>query len=192
MRLPLFRPPPPSLCPRPQAPWSRRRRLQASSQGQLQTASWVPRRRGPAPPLPPLPAGLSLCQPRSYKLSLTHIPAPPRALTLGLLDAHPQGAHTRAACMQGGGGGREEGRNRRATHAQTAWARGRGGEAREPAAAEGGGARAGKRDREETLGGQRMGWRGLTGCSRGGNSTSSWHRERGVLWLGPVEHESIA
>ena len=70
----------PAPYPRPQATQNRGRHLRASSQGQLQTASWVPRRRGPAPPLPPLPAAPSLCQPRAH--TLTHTSAPPASTHL--------------------------------------------------------------------------------------------------------------
>lgn len=114
----------------------------------------------PAPPSAPRrPEPLSATRLQAH----THISAPPRAHTLGLPGAHPQGAHTLAARMQGGVAAAEEGRNRRAVHAQTAWARGRGGEAREPATAEGGGAQARRQ----------AGRRGDSGRTTGGPSRAS-------------------
>lgn len=181
MRLPLFRPTPPAPAPRPmpcsrlQAPWSRRRRLQASSQGQLQTASWVPRRHGPAPPLPRLPAGPSLCQPRAYKLTHTYPRCHARAHSGCLAHTRKRRTHWPHACR--GVAETEERRNRRAVHAQTAWTKGKGGEAGEPAAVKEGGAQAIRQERRRGDSGRTTdepsrAWRRLTSCSRGGNSTN--------------------
>lgn len=75
-------------------------------------------RTRPAPPSAPRrPKPLSATRFQAH----THISAPPRAHTLGLPGAHPQGAHTLVARMPGVGvAAAEEGRNRRAVHAQTA------------------------------------------------------------------------
>lgn len=86
----------------------------------------------------------------------------------------------------------EERRNRRAVHAQTAWSRGKGGEAREPAAVEGGGSQGRKQegrrgDSERTTGEpSRAGENSL--AAPGVETPPTPDREREVLWIGLMEH----
>lgn len=171
-------------CLRPQAPWSRRRRLQAASQSQLQTASWVPRRHGPAPPLPRLPAGPSLCQPRAYKLTHTYLRRHARTHSDCLAHTRKGRTHWSHACRGWGWRRpRKEGTDGRCTHRRPEL----GEEEERPGnlrlRREGAHRRESKRDAEETP--EDNGWavkgrRGLTGCSRGGNSSNPCHGERGV------------
>lgn len=105
MRQPTLQPRWPALYPRPPAPQSWGRRLQASSQGQLQTAS-----RSPGAADPPRPS-LRSPQPRAFvSHALTHGSAPPARTHPGSPGAHPQGARALAARTQGSGGagGRKE------------------------------------------------------------------------------------
>lgn len=141
--------PRPAPYPRLQAPGSRGRRPQAPSQGQLQTASRVPRRRGPAPPLPPLP------QPRAFvSHALTRIRPPARTR----LPAHTRKGRAHPPLARRGERAAEEGRNcpAAARHTALAGGRGRGREAREPEAGAGG-ARRGLSESRTTDGPSRAG-----------------------------------
>ena len=149
MRQPPLQPRWPALYPRPPAPQSWGRRLQASSQGQLQTASRVPRRRGPAPPLPPLPAAPSLCQPRAHtriRAARAHTPGLPwRTPARGARARRPHAGEWRRR--------RKEGTDPLRPDRRPGLGEG------EAGAGAGGGAEARtRRDAEETLGEEDNGW----------------------------------
>jgi hypothetical protein len=100
-----------------------------SSQGQLQTASWVLRRSGPAPPLPRLPAGRSLCQPRAHTHPRRH--ARTHSISLSPWRTPARGAHTRHTHAGGWRRPRKEGTDWPWTHRRPRLRE----EAREPEAA---------------------------------------------------------
>lgn len=141
-------------------------------------------RTRPAPPSAPRrPKPLSATRLQA----LTHISAPPRAHTLGLLGvAHTRKGRTHWSHACRGWGWRrprKEGTDGRCTHRRPEL----GEEEERPGnlrlRREGAHRRENKRDAEETP--EDNGWavkgrRGLTSCSKGGNSSNPWHGERGV------------
>lgn len=150
----------------------------------LARASCKPHPGSPGAADPPRPS-LRSPQPRAFvSHALTHTAAPPARTHTGSPLAHTRKGRAHSSHARRGVEATEEGKNRLATDRQTAWAGGRGGEAREPEAGAGGGAEARtQRDAEETLGEEDngwdvKGWRGRASYSRGGDSPNPWLRER--------------